>query len=131
MKCPCCGYNQSMQYNPSSQVQKLLHERSKGTRKLIRKVGKLVKKNVPSDNNMLTYIKFLQGVSHIEDKIVRKGIENYIMKERFDSMHGFAYLGGIIRRIDTNAARQLENEIKKYGKTPSIKEVKKKEYKDG
>ena len=46
-------------------------------------------------------------------------------------MHGFAYLGGIIRRIDTNAARQLENEIKKYGKTPSIKEVKKKEYKDG
>jgi hypothetical protein len=46
-------------------------------------------------------------------------------------MHGFAYLGGIIRRMDTNAVRQLENEIKKYGKTPSIKEVRKKEYKNG
>jgi len=109
----------------------LLHERSKGTRKLIRKAGKLIKKNVPSDNNMLIYFRFLQGVSHVEDKFVRKGIESFIINERFDSMHGFAYLGGIIRRMDTNAIRQLENEIKKYGKTPSIKEVKKKEYNDG
>ena len=131
MKCPCCGYNQKLEYNPSSEIQKLLRDRTKATRKLIRKAGKVIKKNVPSDNNMLTYFRFLQGISHIEDKFVKKCIEHFIVKERFDSMHGFAYLGGIIRRIDTNAEKQLENEIKKYGKTPSIKEVKKKEYKDG
>jgi len=131
MKCPCCGYNERLDYNPSSAIQKLLSNRSKATRKLIRKAGKVIKKNVPSDNNILTYFKFLQGISHIEDKFVKKGVEAFIVKERFDSMHGFAYLGGIVRRIDTNAEKQLENEIKKYGKTPSIKEVKKKEYKDG
>jgi hypothetical protein len=131
MKCPCCGYNQSLDYNPSPMIQKLLHERSKGTRKLIRKAGKLIKKNVPSDNNILTYFRFLQGISHIEDKLVKKGVESFIISQRFDSMYGFAYLGGIIRRMDTNAVKQLENEIKKYGKTPSIREVKKKEYEDG
>jgi hypothetical protein len=131
MKCPCCGYNQKLEYNPSTNIQKLLNERTKATRKLIRKAGKLIKHNVPSDNNILTYFKFLQGISHIEDKLVRKGIEDYIFHKRFDNMYGFAYLGGIIRRMDTNAVKQLENEIKKYGKTPSIKEVIKKEYKDG
>ncbi len=131
MKCPCCGYNQSLDYNPSPSIQKLLQERSKATRKLIRKAGKLIKKNVPSDNNLLIYFRFLQGVSHIEDKLVRKGVESFIVNQRFDSMHGFAYLGGIIRRMDTNAVRQLENDIKKYGKTPSIKEVRKKEYENG
>ena len=131
MKCPCCGYNQKLEYNPSANIQKLLGEITKTTIKLIRKAGKLIKHNVPSDNNILTYFKFLQGISHIEDKLVRKGIEDYIFHKRFDNMYGFAYLGGIIRRMDTNAVKQLENEIKKYGKTPSIKEVIKKEYKDG
>lgn len=131
MKCPCCGYSESIKYNPSKQINKLLMARPKSIRKLIRKLGMIVKKEIPSDNNMNTYFRFLQGVSHIEDKFVKKGIEDYLRHKRFDSMHGFAYVGGIIRRVDTNAAKQLENEIKKYGKTPSVKEVDKKEYKNG
>ena len=131
MKCPCCGYSESIKYNPSKQINKLLMARPKSIRKLIRKLGMIVKKEIPSDNNMNTYFRFLQGVSHIEDKFVKKGIEYYLRHKIFYSIHGFAYVGGIIRRVDTNAAKQLENEIKKYGKTPSVKEVDKKEYKNG
>ena len=34
MKCPCCGYSQKLEYNPSANIQKLLGERTKTTRKL-------------------------------------------------------------------------------------------------
>ena len=63
--------------------------------------------------------------------MVKKGIENYRHSKSYEHQKGFAYLGGVIRRTDTNADKQLENEIKRYGRTPKLKEVIKKEYKDG
>lgn len=130
MKCPCCGWSEKLEFNPSGQIQALLRERSKNTRKLIRQTKKLILEHCPSET-ITIYFRFLQGISHIEDKMVRKGIENFTHSKAHENQKGFAYLGGVIRRTDTNAEKQLENEIKRYGRTPKLKEVIKKEYKNG
>lgn len=130
MKCPCCGWSERLDYNPSKQIQSLLRERSKQTRKLIKEAKVYIVKEIPSET-INHYYRFLQGISHIDDKIVRKGVKDYLYRKGYDRQFGFAYLGGIIRRTDTNAEKQLENEIKRYGRTPALKEVNKKEYTDG
>ncbi len=130
MKCPCCGWSERLEFNPSKQIQTLLRSRSKNTRKAIKDTKKVILEHCPSET-ILIYFRFLQGISGIDDKMVRKGIENYLHSKAHEHQRGFAYLGGVIRRTDTNAERQLENEIKRYGRTPKLKEVKKKEYKDG
>jgi len=130
LKCPCCGWSEKLEFNPSGQIITLLKARSKNTRKLIKNTKQLIITHCPSET-ITHYYRFLQGISHIEDRMVRKGTENYLYSKSFEHQKGFAYLGGVIRRTDTNAERQLENEIKRYGRTPRIKEVNKKEYKDG
>ena len=125
MKCPCCGWSEKLEFNPSKQIQTLLRPRSKNTRKLIKDTKKLILEHCPSET-ITIYYRFLQGVSHIEDKMLRKGIENYRHSKSYEHQKGFAYLGGVIRRTDTNAEKQLENEIKRYGRTPKLKEVKRK-----
>ena len=130
MKCPCCGWSEKLEFNPSGQIQTLLRVRSKNIRKLIKDTKRLILENCPSETINI-YFRFLQGISHIEDKMVKKGIENYRHSKSYEHQKGFAYLGGVIRRTDTNADKQLENEIKRYGRTPKLKEVIKKEYKDG
>ena len=130
MKCPCCGWSEKLEFNPSNHIQLLLKSRTKQTRKLIREAKVFIVKEIPSET-ITHYLRFLQGISHIDDKVVRKGVGEYLHRKIYDRQYGFAYLGGIIRRTDTNAEKQLENEIKRYGRTPSLKEVNKKEYNNG
>lgn len=127
MKCKACGFNDSVKYNPRKRIVSLLTERSKGTQKILRNVIKLINR-IPSQKDSNKQFYFLQAISKIDEQIIKLAVHKFIQDERHSAGKGFAYLKKMITNMNENKDKLLELEIKKLGRTPAKKKVKKKEY---
>lgn len=127
MKCKACGFNDSVKYNPKKRIVSLLSERTDKTRKILRNVINKIKK-IPSQSDVNKQFYFLQAISKIDEQIIRLSVHQFISDERHIQGKGFEYLKKMITQINEDKDKLLELEVKKYGRTPSKKEVKKKEY---
>lgn len=129
MKCKACGFNDTVKYNPKRRIVSLLLERSEETRKILKKVINLIKK-IPSQSDTQRQFYFLQAISKVDEQIIQLTIHKYIQDERHTQGKGFEYLKKMILQTHEDKDKMLEMEIKKFGRTPSKKEIKKKEYKN-
>ena len=129
MKCKACGFNDSVKYNPKKRIVSLLSERTEKTRKILRNVINKIKK-IPSQSDVNKQFYFLQAISNIDEQIIQLSIHQFLSDGRDTQGKGFEYLKKMIIQINSDKDRLLELEVKKYGRTPSKKEVKKKEYND-
>ena len=127
MKCKACGFNDSVKYNPKKRIVSLLSERTEKTRKILRNVINKIKK-IPSQSDVNKQFYFLQAISNIDEQIIQLSVHQFISDERHPQGKGFEYLKKMITQINEDKDRLLELEVKKYGRTPTKKEVKKKEY---
>jgi hypothetical protein len=127
MKCPACGFSDQGNYNPQKRIVVLLSERSKKTQKILRNVIRLIR-NIPSENTKIKQFYFLQGISNISEDIIQLVVHKYVQDERHTQGKGFPYLQKMIQQMNTDKEKLLELEIKKHGRTPSKKKVKRKEY---
>lgn len=127
MECIVCGHNPSVKYNPKKRVVELLSERSKKTQRILRNVLKAISK-IPSQNDTTQQFYFLQAISKVDEKIINLSIHNFLEDDRHVQGKGFKYLQSIILKNDKDKIKLLELEIKRLGRTPTKKKVKKKEY---
>ena len=125
MKCPCCGYTDEVQYNPSKKIRELRSKRSRTTKKLLRKVSNFIQTNIPSDNSVIKEYQFLQGISHINDDTIDWAVNRYLEnKAPVFAGKGFRYLSAIILNHHKNKDRVSEHERLMIGKPPSIVKLK-------
>lgn len=124
MECPCCGFRDDIEYNPSRKIQELRNKRSKYTRKLLRRVTNLIQTNIPSENKLLKEYYFYQGISYINDEEIDWSINRYMEGNQYLQAKGFKYLSAIIINRDKNKNVVSKNELLMRGKPPSIKEIK-------
>ena len=129
MKCKACGFNDSIKYNPKKRIVSLLSERTDKTRRILRNVINKIRK-IPSQSDVNKQFYFLQAVSNIDEQIIQLSIHQFLSDGRDTQGKGFEYLKKMIIQINSDKDRLLELEVKKYGRTPSKKKVKKKEYND-
>ena len=121
VNCPNCGHNlldKGYDYNPRKRLTVLYLTRGKDLVREIRKVVRLIKRNVPSDDNVRSEYFFMKRIESIKDTIVRIGIHRFLEGNHAYSSKGFAYLGRIIQYTETNSERQYELEQKRLGKLP-------------
>jgi len=124
MKCPCCGYTNETQYNPSKKIRELRSKRSRHTKKLLRRVVNFIQTNVPSDNSLIKEYYFYQGISKIKDEIVDWAITRYLEnKKPVFSGKGFKYLAAVINNHHNNRDTVSKNERLMIGKPPSIVKI--------
>ena len=124
MKCPCCGYTDETQYNPSTKIRELRSKRSRHTKKLLRRVVNFIQTNVPSDNSLIKEYYFYQGIAKIKDEIVDWAITRYLEnKKPVFSGKGFKYLAAVINNHHNNRDTVSKNERLMIGKPPSIVKI--------
>ena len=120
-KCPACGYSNEGAYNPSRKIQELRGQRSKHTKKLMRRAVNFIQTNVPSDNNIMGEYYFYQSISKINDKTVDWAILRYLAnKKPVFSGKGFKYLAAVINNHHKNRNTVSANERLMIGKPPSV-----------
>ena len=121
MICPCCGYNTEKSYNPSKKILELKRNRSRHTKKLIRRAVNFIQTNIPSENELINEYYFWQGISKIPDETVDWGIERYLEnKSAVFAGKGFRYLSQIITNHYNNRDKISKNERLQHGKPPSV-----------
>lgn len=121
VNCPNCGHNlldKNYDYNPRKRLTVLQLARNKDLMRKIRKVVQLIKKNVTSDNSVLSEYYFMKRIESIKDTIVKLGIHKYLEGHHVYGGKGFAYLSRIIQYTETNSERQFELEQKRLGTLP-------------
>ena len=130
MKCEACGYDNVRPYNPIRRMIKLMDERKTSCKTTLRDICKLIHKQIPSDkDNQKTYY-FLQAISKVPDTSVQHYVSRYEEGEYVYQGKGFAYLKKMIIDGYGNEPKMLENEIRKFGRTPAKKKVERGEYKN-
>ena len=132
MKCQACGFDSSRKYNPTKRIISLLEERGKKTicQRRLKRVIKLIRENINSEKDNQKTFYFLQAISKIPDKTVERIIHQYNMDEHVYQGKGFAYLQQMILSGYENEDKMLNNEIKKFGRTPKKVKVERGEYKN-
>ena len=132
MKCEACGHETGRKYNPTKRINSLLEERGSKTicQRRLKRVIKLIRENINSDKNNQKTFYFLQAISKIPDKTVERIIHQYNMDEHVYQGKGFAYLQQMIISGYQNEEKMLENEIRKFGRTPKKVKVERGEYKN-
>ena len=121
VNCPNCGHNlldKNYDYNPRKRLTILQLARNKDLMREIRKVVQLIKKNVTSDNSVLSEYYFMKRIESIKDTVVRIGMHRYLEGHHVYGGKGFAYLSRIIQYTETNSERQFELEQKRLGTLP-------------
>ena len=116
-KCPACGLNFGREYNHSKEILQILATKPQRTIKYIKKLVSEIQENVPSEYNAKSYFYFLKGIDKANNRIIERAIEHYIRA-------GFAYVKAMINNEKTNAAKKLQNEYKRLGRTPKIIKLK-------
>ena len=130
MKCEACGYDNVRPYNPIRRIIQLMEKRKVSCKTTLRDICKLIHKQIPSDkSNQKTYY-FLQAISKVPDTSVQHYVSRYRESEYVYQGKGFAYLKKMIISGYENEPKMLENEIRKFGRTPAKKKVEKGEYKN-
>ena len=130
MKCEACGHETGRKYNPTRRIISLLEERNQLCQKKLQRVIKLIRSNISSDKNNQKTFYFLQAISKIPDITVERIIHQYNMDEHVYQGKGFAYLKQMIMSGYENEDKMLENEIRKFGRTPKKVKVERGEYKN-
>ena len=130
MKCEACGHETGRKYNPTKRIISLLEERDQLCQKKLQRVIKLIRSNISSDKNNQKTFYFLQAISKIPDITVERIIHQYNMDEHVYQGKGFAYLKQMIMSGYENEDKMLENEIRKFGRTPKKIKVERGEYKN-
>jgi ribosomal protein S20 len=132
MKCEACGHENGRKYNPIKRIISLLEARGENTicQRRLKRVIKLIRENIKSDSNNQKSFYFLQAISKIPNGTVERVIHQYNMDERVYQGKGFAYLQQMIVSEYENESKLLENEIKKFGRTPKKTKVERGEYKN-
>ena len=130
MKCEACGHETGRKYNPTRRIISLLEERNQLCQKKLQRVIKLIRNNISSDKNNQKTFYFLQAISKIPDITVERIIHQYNMDEHVYQGKGFAYLKQMIMSGYENEDKMLENEIRKFGRTPKKIKVERGEYKN-
>lgn len=130
MKCEACGHETGKKYNPTRRIISLLEERDQLCQKKLQRVIKLIRSNISSDKNNQKTFYFLQAISKIPDITVERIIHQYNMDEHVYQGKGFAYLKQMIMSGYKNEDKMLENEIRKFGRTPKKVKVERGEYKN-
>jgi len=123
MKCPVCGYLYGSNKKQSEDLGEMMRKRDEKTRKLIQKVQRDIVKKVPSDRTLNSYWKFIKAVEHIEDRELRRGINDFYKANHINYGRGLAYLKAIIVNKHLNKDKQKELERKRLGSTPPLKEI--------
>ena len=100
-----------------------MRKRGEKTRKLIQKVQRDIVKKVPSDRTLNSYWKFIKAVEHIEDRELRRGINDFYKANHINYGRGLAYLKAIIVNKHLNKDKQKELERKRLGSTPPLREI--------
>ena len=118
MKCPCCGYNFKKEYNPSTQIVKLLSKRSRACKSYLRKAMTAIESEVVSDSTPNSRFRFLQAISKIEDDIVIYVVARFVLHRLQMQGYGYSYLRSMILTEHKNAPNKKKNERKRYGKPP-------------
>jgi len=125
LKCPCCGYTDETQYNPSKKIREFRSKRSKPTKILLRQVVNFIQTNIPSDNTLIKEYYFYQGISHIDDETLDWAILRYLEnKKTAYAGKGFRYLAAVILNHHNNRDTVSKNERLMIGKPPSIVKIK-------
>lgn len=119
-KCLACGYDPSRKYNYSAEILKMLSKKPERTTKYIKKLVKEVQNNVPSEYNAKSYFLFLKGTEAAKSKVIERAIEHYLRAGYHYEGKGFAYIKAMINNEKVNAAKRLQNEYKRLGRTPKI-----------
>ena len=132
MKCEACGHENGRKYNPIRRIISLLEARGENTicQRRLKRVIKLIRNNINSDKDNQKTFYFLQAISKIPDKTVERIIHQYNMDEHVYRGKGFAYLQQMIISGYQNEEKMLENEIRKFGRTPKKVKVERGEYKN-
>ena len=130
MKCEACGHETGRKYNPTRRIISLLEERNQLCQRRLQRVIKLIRKNISSDKDNQKTFYFLQAISKIPDITVERIIHQYNMDEHVYQGKGFAYLKQMIMSGYENEDKMLENEIRKFGRTPKKIKVERGEYKN-
>ena len=130
MKCEACGHETGRKYNPTRRIISLLEERDQLCQRKLQRVIKLIRSNISSDKNNQKTFYFLQAISKIPDITVERIIHQYNMDEHVYQGKGFAYLKQMIMSGYENEDKMLENEIRKFGRTPKKIKVERGEYKN-
>ena len=123
MKCPVCGYLYGSNKKQSEDLGEMMKKRGEKTRKLIQKVQRDIVKKVPSDRTLNSYWKFIKAVEHIEDRELRRGINDFYKANHINYGRGLAYLKAIIVNKHLNKDKQKELERKRLGSTPPLREI--------
>ena len=130
MKCEACGHETGRKYNPTRRIISLLEERDQICQRRLQRVIKLIRSNISSDKDNQKTFYFLQAISKIPDITVERIIHQYNMDEHVYQGKGFAYLKQMIMSGYENEDKMLENEIRKFGRTPKKIKVERGEYKN-
>ena len=130
MKCEACGHDNGRKYNPIKRIISLLQQRGENTicHRRLKRVIKLIRSNINSDKDNQKTFYFLQAISKIPDETVKRVIHKYNMDEHVYSGKGFAYLQQMIVSEYENETKVLNNEIKRFGRTPKKVKVERGEY---
>jgi hypothetical protein len=124
--CPACGYKYN-RYPKATQIRDFLFQRDKETKRTLKKVIGLIRKNIPSENTDDKTHKFLWGIKDIENKVILWGIKVYVSGSMHLSAKGFAFLRAIIQNHAKDRKALERAELKKLGKTPKLLKIKRKE----
>ena len=117
-KCPCCGYNFKKEYNPSTQILKLISKRSRICKSYLKKVVTAIESEVVADNTPNNRFRFLQAISKVEDDIVIYVVARFTLHRLQMQGYGYNYLRSMILTEHKNAPNKKKNERKRYGKSP-------------
>ena len=118
MKCPCCGYNFKKEYNPSTQIVKLLGKRSRICKNYLKKTMMAIESEVISDGTPNKRFRFLQAISKVEDDIVMHVLARFVLHRLQMQGYGYSYLRSMILTEHKNAPNKKKNERKRFGKPP-------------
>tara|TARA_R110002020_G_scaffold181370_3_gene376273 strand:+ start:11841 stop:12215 length:375 start_codon:yes stop_codon:yes gene_type:complete len=124
MKCPNCGYVYGTNKKQQDDLSDMLMARDEKTRKLIRKVHRDITKVLPSDRMLKSFWSFMKGTNHIENRELRRGINQFYKSNHLNFGRGLAYLKAIIVNQHLNKNKQKELERKRLGSAPPLRKVK-------
>tara|TARA_R100000656_G_scaffold87773_1_gene63754 strand:+ start:656 stop:1045 length:390 start_codon:yes stop_codon:yes gene_type:complete len=128
IKCPACGYEFGGLRVPDDEyIRQLMESRSESVKNTLRVIIRLIRTNVPSDNESDSVNLFLQSISKCRDNVIKSTCNRYVSRgDAFDGK-GFRYLSKMILTTEKDSKVVSKNEKKRYGTSPPIIKIKENE----
>ena len=128
-KCPACGY-QFSKFNRSFELRKLYWELEEIDKKMvmaIKRVSRLIRKHIPSENETEYEYQLVKGIQNKHTDAVQWAINWYVKDKCYLQGKGFNYLKSIIQNHIKDRAVLKKAELNKLGKSPKSLKIKRKE----